>query len=59
MAQVSKANRKANPALTRNGKVRIKGLSLDKLQKLSDNTTRPRDKDKIQRRMNTLNKRSA
>lgn len=57
MATTSKANRKANPALTRNGKTRIKGLSAAKLTEALSKTTRPRDKDKLGRRLKQLEKR--
>lgn len=56
-SRVPKANRKGNPALTKNGKTRIKGFSIDKLKAMSDNSNRPRDKDKIQRRIKQLENR--
>lgn len=58
-SRAPKANRKGNPSLTKNGKTRIKGFSVDKLKTTMDNSSRPRDKDKIQRRIKQLEKRSA
>jgi len=59
MATISKANRKANPNQTKNGKVRIGNFSLAKLQELVEKTSRPRDKRKYQNRINILIKRGA
>ena len=49
MATISKANkpRKA-PGMTRNGKVSLKSLSIEKLKEALVKTSRPKDKSKIQ-----------
>lgn len=57
MATVSKSNRKANPMLTRNGRPRIKPLSLSGLKDALEKTSRLREKDKINRRIKQLQKR--
>ena len=49
------AFRKRNPLRTKNDKPRIKGLTLTQLSELKDKSSRPKDKDKIQRRINNLN----
>lgn len=49
MASVSKSRRKANPNATRNGRVRLRALSLTKLQEMLPKASTPRQKDKIQR----------
>jgi hypothetical protein len=56
--QVSKSRRKANPLLTKNGRTRIKPMSLSKLQQTLESTSRPRDKDKLVRRIKQLEKRA-
>ena len=50
----TKANRKADPKKTKNGKVRFFGLSLVQLKQAVDKSNRPREKDKLQRRINAL-----
>lgn len=52
MATISKANRKANPNQTKNGKVRLGNFSNAKLTEMRDKATRPKDKHKIQNRIN-------
>ena len=49
MATISKANkpRKA-PGMTRNGKVSLKSLSVEKLKETLVKSSRPKDKAKIQ-----------
>lgn len=44
-----------NPLRTRNDRPRIKGLTVSQLSELKDKSSRPKDKDKIQRRINNLN----
>jgi hypothetical protein len=39
---------------TRNDKIRLNPLNLNQLQSLKEKSLRPRDKDKIQRRINNL-----
>ena len=58
MSTVGKASkpRKA-PNQTRNGKLRVGPLSLNKLQELIEKSCRPRDKRKYQNRINIINKR--
>jgi len=46
-----------NPLRTKNDKARIKGLTLTQLSELKDKSSRPKDKDKIQRRINNLKSR--
>lgn len=58
MANISKANRRANPALTKNGKPRLKILNIAQAQALSEKTQRLRDKNKIRNRILVLEKRA-
>lgn len=58
MANVSKASRQANPALTKNGKPRLKILNLTQAQALLEKTQRARDKSKIRSRILVLEKRA-
>jgi hypothetical protein len=58
MANISKANRRANPALTKNGKPRLKILNIAQAQALSEKTQRPKDKNKIRNRILVLEKRA-
>ena len=57
MAAVSKSKRRANPALTKNGKQRIMSLSLTQAQALFEKTARPRDKNKVHNRIVILQNR--
>jgi hypothetical protein len=60
MATVSKANRpRKAPNQTRNGRARISSLSLGQLNTLIEKSTRPKDKDKIARRIRNIEKRVA
>lgn len=43
-----------NPLRTKNDKVRIKGFTLSQLEDLKSKSSRPKDKDKIQRRINNV-----
>lgn len=53
MANVSKAKRRrTQPGMTRNGRVKYKSLTIEKLQTALEKAARPRDKDKIQRFIN-------
>lgn len=54
MASVSKGNSKNNPPLTKNGKIKIKSFNISQLSELYEKTKRPRDKDKIDRRIKYL-----
>jgi hypothetical protein len=59
MATVSKANKpRKQPLLTRNGRTRLSPLSLTQLTALMEKTTTKKGKDKIQSRLNVLNKRA-
>jgi hypothetical protein len=59
MATVSKANRpRKQPLLTRNGRIRIKPLSLTQLTELMNKTSSLKGKDKIRSRLNVLLKRA-
>lgn len=49
------AIRKRNPLRTRNDRIKLKPLTLTQLSELRDKSSRPKDKDKIQRRINNLN----
>lgn len=55
---MSKTNH-ADPMKTKTGKQRLGPLSLAQLQDLLEKSSKPKDKSKIQSRINTLNKRSA
>ena len=49
MATISKANRpRKAPGMTRNGKVSLKSLSVEKLKETLAKSSRPKDKAKIQ-----------
>ena len=59
MALAPKASRPRNtPLLTRNGRVRIKPLSVAKLTEMADKTTSKRVKGKVVKRLLALAKRS-
>lgn len=59
MALAPKASRPRNtPLLTRNGKVRIKPLSVAKLTEMADKSTSKRVKGKVVKRLLALAKRS-
>lgn len=45
-------NRKNDPMLTKTGKARLGPLNLVQLTKLLENSTKPKDKNKIQRAIN-------
>lgn len=45
-------NRKSNPMLTKTGKTRLGPLNLAQLTKLLETSTKPKEKDKIQRALN-------
>ncbi|NQW69587.1 MAG: hypothetical protein HQ457_04315 [Betaproteobacteria bacterium] len=47
-------NRKGNPMLTKTGKTRLGPLNLAQLTKLLEASTKPKEKDKIQRALNKL-----
>ena len=49
--------KKANPMRTKTDKVRLGNLSMTQLVELKDKSSRPRDKRKIQNRINVLNSR--
>ncbi len=57
MSTISKANRTADPKLTRNGRPRLKPLNLAQVKALLEKTGRPRDKAKIRNRLKVLEKR--
>lgn len=56
MANVSKANRTADPKLTRNGKPRLKLLNLAQATLALEKAGRGRDKSKISNRIKILKK---
>ena len=47
-------NRKSNSMLTKTGKARLGPLNLAQLTKLLESSTKPKEKDKIQRALNRL-----
>ena len=47
-------NRKSNPMLTKSGKTRLGPLNLAQLTKRLETSTKPKEKDKIQRALNKL-----
>ena len=49
-------NRKNDSMLTKTGKARLGPLNLAQLTKLFESSTKPKEKDKIQRALNKLNK---
>ena len=58
MANVSKANRTADPKLTRNGRPRLKLLNLAQTKLALEKAGRGRDKNKISNRIKVLEKRA-
>ena len=50
-------NRKADPNKTKNGRVRLGPLNFTQLETMRDRSSRPKERAKIQRRMQTLTKR--
>jgi hypothetical protein len=57
MATTSQKNRKADPNKTKNGRVRLGPLNLKQLTDMLDKSSRPKERAKIQRRIQTLTKR--
>jgi len=47
-------NRKNDPMLTKTGKARLGPLNLAQLTKMLETSTKPKDKNKIQRALNKL-----
>ena len=47
-----------DPHKTKTGKTRLGPLNLEQLNKLLESTSRPKEKTKIQNRINILNKRN-
>jgi hypothetical protein len=47
-------NRKSNSMLTKTGKARLGPLNVAQLTKLLESSTKPKEKDKIQRALNKL-----
>ena len=47
-------NRKSNSMLTKTGKARLVPLNIAQLTKLLESSTKPKEKDKIQRALNRL-----
>ena len=58
MANISKANRTADPKLTRNGRPRLKLLNLAQTKLALEKAGRGRDKNKIRNRIVLLEKRA-
>ena len=52
-------NRKSNSMLTKTGKTRLGPLNMAQLTKLLESSTKPKEKDKIQRALNKLSAASA
>jgi hypothetical protein len=50
-------NRKADPNKTKNGRVRLGPLNFTQLETMRDKSSRPKERAKIQRRMQVLEKR--
>lgn len=57
MANISKANRKANPLKTKNDRPRLLIMSKPQLISAIDKSNKPKTTDKLQRRLNNLIKR--
>jgi hypothetical protein len=57
MATSSQKNRKADPNKTKNGRVRLGPLNFKQLETMLEKSSRPKERAKIQRRMQTLQKR--
>jgi hypothetical protein len=58
MANISKANRTADPKVTRNGRPRLKLLNLAQTKLALEKAGRGRDKNKIRNRIKVLEKRA-
>jgi hypothetical protein len=58
MANISKANRTADPKLTRNGRPRLKLLNLAQAKTALEKASRGRDKNKIRNRIVLLENRA-
>jgi len=52
-------NRKSNSMLTKTGKTRLGPLNIAQLTKLLESSTKPKEKDKVQRALNKLSAASA
>jgi hypothetical protein len=52
-------NRKSNSMLTKTGKARLGPLNIAQLTKLLESSTKPKERDKIQRALNKLSLASA
>lgn len=52
-------NRKSNSMLTKTGKTRLGPLNVAQLTKLLESSTKPKEKDKVQRALNKLSAASA
>ena len=52
-------NRKSNSMLTKTGKARLGPLNIAQLTKLLESSTKPKEKDNIQRALNKLSAASA
>ena len=50
-------NRKADPNKTKNGRVRLGPLNFTQLETMRDRSSKPKERAKIQRRMQVLEKR--
>jgi hypothetical protein len=57
MATTSQKNRKADPNKTKTGRTRLGPLNLNQLENMLERSSRPKERAKIQRRMQTLLKR--
>jgi len=58
MATTSQKNRKADPNKTKNGRPRLGPLNFKQLETMLEKSSRPKERAKIQRRMQTLQKRA-
>ena len=50
-------NRKADPNKTKTGRIRLGPLNFVQLESMRDRSSKPKEKSKIQRRMNLLTRR--
>jgi hypothetical protein len=57
MATTSQKNTKTDPNKTKTGRTRLGPLNLNQLETMLARSSRPKERDKIQRRMQTLQKR--
>lgn len=54
MASVSKSKRRSTPGMTKNGRVKLRSLSLAKLEQMLEKSNKPKEKHKIRHFINNI-----